>query len=72
MASRIYSVYLDSVEEAAVRKIARANHVSPNAVIRAHVRTALGLPAIKLEIPAEVAAWADAQSAAAEAAGQLA
>lgn len=62
---RIYSTYLDELENVAVHKVAAANGASPNAIIRAAVRRMLGLPAMRVEIPDEVAEWAAHRAAAA-------
>lgn len=70
-AKRTYSVYLDDAENAAVNRVAAANHASANSVIRSLVRQALGLPALELRIPDEVAEWAGRRSAAALADRQL-
>lgn len=66
-AKRTYSVYLDDAENAAVNRIAQANHYTPNAIIRALIRQAVGLPALELRIPAEISEWAARRTAAAEA-----
>jgi hypothetical protein len=71
-AKRTYSIYLDDAENAAVNRVAEANHATPNAVCRALIRRALGLPALELRIPAEVTAWAERRSAAADADASLA
>lgn len=63
-AKRTYSVYLDDAENAAVNRIAQANHYSPNAVIRALLRKAVGLPGLELRIPDEIRDWAERRSAA--------
>ena len=44
-AKRTYSIYLDDAENVAVNRIAAANHATANAVCRALIRRALGLPA---------------------------
>jgi len=66
-AKRTYSVYLDDAENAAVNRVAQQNHASPNSVIRALIRRALGLPALDLRIPDEVREWAARRAAAADA-----
>lgn len=64
---RTRSVYFDEVEDAALQKIARANHASVNGVCRSLVRQAIGLPAGEVEIPAEVLEWAERRRTAHEA-----
>lgn len=66
-AKRTYSVYLDDAENAAVNRVAHANHATANAVIRALVRQGLGLPALELRLPDEIREWAARRQAAAEA-----
>lgn len=56
---RIHSLYLDELEDAAVQLVARENHQSANAVCRALIRKALGLPALELTLPDQVRAWAE-------------
>jgi hypothetical protein len=56
---RIHSLYLDELEEAAVQLVARTNRLSPNAVCRALIRKGLGLPALELQLPEQVQAWAE-------------
>lgn len=51
---RVYSCYLDELENAAVRTTAAANGVAPNAIIRWAVRQLLGLPHPAVEIPDNV------------------
>lgn len=68
---RTYSVYLDEVEDAAVHRVARENHLSPNAVCRALIRAGLGLPAAELRLPAEVVDLAAARTRAARAEAAL-
>lgn len=66
---RIHSLYLDELEQHAVLAVADANHTSPNAVCRALIRKALGLPALELRLPDEVREWAERRQAA-DAAGR--
>lgn len=66
-AKRTYSVYLDDHENAAVNRIAQASHLSANAVVRALLRQALGLPGLELRIPEEIQEWAQRRAAAAAA-----
>lgn len=51
MTQRIHSLYLSEEEEDAVRQVARLNGTSVNFVARAAIRTLLGLPAARLELP---------------------
>lgn len=53
---RVYSCYLDELENGAVRAIATANGVAPNAVIRVAIRKLLGLPSVDVTIPDDVRA----------------
>jgi hypothetical protein len=53
---RVYSCYLDELENAAVRSVANANGVAPNAIIRWAVRALLGLPHPDVKIPDDVRA----------------
>lgn len=69
---RIHSIYLDEFEDVAVRLVADENRQSPNAVCRALIRRALGLPAVELRVPERVAEWADRQRAATAAGRDLA
>jgi hypothetical protein len=71
-AKRTYSIYLDDAENLAVNRVAAANHATPNAVCRALIRRALGLPALELRIPPEVQAWAERRSQVADADARLA
>lgn len=51
--SRIKSAYLSEEEEASVIAVARLNGTSQNFVIRVAVRRFLGLPAARLDLPAD-------------------
>jgi hypothetical protein len=53
---RVYSCYLDELENASIRSVANANGVAPNAIIRIAVRALLGLPHLEVRIPDEVRA----------------
>lgn len=68
---RIKSIYLDELEDAAVQLVAQANRQSPNAVCRALIRQALGLPSLELVLPEQVRSWAERRREADRAAGEL-
>lgn len=68
---RIKSIYLDELENTAVQLVAGANRQSPNAVCRALIRQALGLPALELVLPEQVRSWAERSREAAAAAEKL-
>lgn len=55
----MHSLYLDELEDAAVRLVADHNRLSANAVCRALIRRGLGLPALELVLPEQVRAWAE-------------
>lgn len=54
--ARVYSTYLDELENGVVRAVASANGVAPNAIIRIAVRKLFGLPSIDVTIPDDVRA----------------
>jgi hypothetical protein len=56
---RVYSCYLDELENAAVRAVGFANGLSANAVIRIAVRQLFGLPHPELRIPDDVRTLVD-------------
>jgi hypothetical protein len=53
---RIKSVYLDKTEWEFIQKVALANGLSPNAVIRIFVRHGLGLPTPQITVSDELRA----------------